>query len=112
MWDKVEPQPNVRISVPAAQHKFANLRQLIQASSRAGPDLTLVRASFLTLEALLSHEIMDLLQAVCSQVQSLFLLSMLVEEYEIRVVMRNEVYFQSKVCVSVAGLLDEAPCLR
>lgn len=109
---EVEPEPNVRVSVAPAQDELAELRQLVQASAGAGPDLTSECASLLALEALLGHKIMNLLQAVASKVQSFLLLSMFVEENQIRVVVRDEIYFQSSVSVSVAGLFDESPSLR
>jgi len=112
MWHEVEPKPNVRVSIAAPEDELPNLRQLIQASAAACADLALIFLRLLALEALGSHEVMDLLRAVTPQVQSLFLFAVLVEEHQVRVMVRDEVDLQSHVSVSVARLLDEAPSLR
>lgn len=109
---KVEPKPNVGVSVTMPKDELSNLRQLVQASAAAGANLPLVLLGLLALEALRSHEIVDLLQVVAAKIQPLLLLSVLVEEDKVRIVMRDEVHLQPNVGISVAGLLDEAPCLR
>lgn len=55
---------------------------------------------------------MNLLQVVASKVYTLLLLSVLVEENQIRVVVRDEIDFHPNIGVSVARLFDESPSLR
>lgn len=110
--DEINLQSNVRVSVSCTEDKLPDLRQLVQASSRAGPDLTPERFRPLLLEALVLDELVDLHGVVSPKVQAFLLLAMFVEEYKVWVVVGNEIYLESSVSVSMARLLDEAADFR
>lgn len=67
---------------------------------------------FLLLEALLHEERVDLIAGKVRQVDPLDFLAVLVEEDEVRVMMRNEVDLEPHIGVSMARILDESPSLR
>lgn len=112
MWDEVDPDTNVSISIAPAQHKTANVRELIQASSRACADLCFVSSLLLLLEALGLHQLVDLVGTVTRHVNALHLLAVLVEEDQVRVVTRNEIQLQSCICISMARSFHKRPHLR
>jgi len=109
---KVYFKGHIGISVATAQHERPDIWQLIQASARASSNFTLHLTRALPCKFLGYHQLVDLICGVASQIQPLNLLSMLVEENEIRVVPRNEVELQPFVSISVAGRLDERPDFR
>lgn len=51
VWDEVNPNSHISISVAAAQDKAADVRQLVQASSGASPNLALEVPCTLPLKA-------------------------------------------------------------
>mmetsp|Transcript_115030 Transcript_115030/g.245695 ORF Transcript_115030/g.245695 Transcript_115030/m.245695 type:complete len:384 (-) Transcript_115030:129-1280(-) len=112
VWDEVDAEAYVAVRIPLPQDEPPDLRQLVQASAGTCPDLALEMPGSLPFEALLLHQLVDLLRVVATQVQALNLLAMLVEEDEVRVVMGNEVDLQPSIGVSVARLLHEPAHLR
>eukprot|EP00933_Yihiella_yeosuensis_P010064 TRINITY_DN116307_c0_g1_i1.p1 TRINITY_DN116307_c0_g1~~TRINITY_DN116307_c0_g1_i1.p1 ORF type:complete len:104 (-),score=6.53 TRINITY_DN116307_c0_g1_i1:216-527(-) len=97
---KVDPHSSISISITFAENPLSNLRELIQTSARASADLAPKYLLFLFLEALLLHQVVDLLQLKPAKIYSLHLLAMLVKENQVRVVSWNEVHLQSSISVS------------
>lgn len=110
--NEVDPQPNIRVSVAPAQDELPHVGQLVEASSGARSDFALEMPRPLLLEALLPHQLVDLCSVEAAEVQALLLLPVLVKEYEVRVMMGDEIDLEPRVSVSVAGFFDEAPDFR
>lgn len=110
--NEIDLQANVRISVPLSQHEAPDFRQLVETSSRTSPDLALELPRFFPLEALVLHQLVDLVTSVPAQVEPFLLLPMLVEEDQIWVVMWYEIHLQTSIRVSVPRILHEAFDLR
>jgi hypothetical protein len=110
--NEIQLQSHVGISIPELQDELPDLGQLVQASSRARPDLALPLSALLPLEALILHQPVNLVTSEAAQVQPLLLLPVLVEEDQIGIVVRDKVDLQSLVGVSVARLFDEPAGFR
>lgn len=55
---------------------------------------------------------MNLGRGITPQIQTLLLFTMLVEEYQVRVVARDEIELQPLISVSMSRLFYEAPYFR
>lgn len=112
MRDKIDANTHIAISIATAQHKTSDIWQLVQSSARASANLTFEALALLPAKTFSLHQLMDLICGVSSQIQTLLLFTMLIEENEIRIVSRNEIDFQPCISVSVSRLFHESPDFR
>jgi len=112
VWDKVDSEAHVGISVARTQHEFTHIRKLVKASPWTSPDLSLEGLLLLPPKALLLHQRMDLVTAVATKVKTLQLFTVLVKKHQVRVMMWNEVDLESNIGVSMSRLLYEAARFR
>lgn len=112
VWHVVDTDAHVKVSIAGILNESPDVRQLVQASSRACADLSLKYLRLLLLETLFLHQLVESIARIRPEVQALNLLPVLVEKDEVRVVMWNEVDLQTFVRVSVARILDEFPSFR
>lgn len=112
VWNEIDPDTNVGVSVTFAQYKTPDVRQLVQTSSRTSSDFTVDFPGSLSQKAFVLHEAVDLVATVASQIKPFHLFAVLVEEDQIWIVVRDIVHLQAMIRVSVARILYESACFR
>jgi hypothetical protein len=108
----VDSNANVHVGIARLLDEATHIRKLIQTSSRTGSNLSFVGSRLPLLKAFLFHQSVNLIAIEVSQIQALNFFAMLIKEDQIRIVVRDEIDFQSPVRVSMSRRLDELSHLR